>query len=247
MKLSKNILAISALALVAIPALQAAPVILNVDSSFEGLASEFENPLGFGTYQVGWLNPGVTQPQIVGFFTAGNLAAIDAAFNTVSVFNFTPTSPETVEPNLSLGLVFKSIELVADGDATGLAAYKNPTTGAAGKQAFLYIRTPGDTEIAFIDSGFIFNNANDVIGNTDFNTDLATASDIITPANVWVGSLAPVTFGSGVDINGGSPADGRGFYEGTSVIKTATVVPEPSTALALLGGMGLVALRRRRA
>jgi len=247
MKPTSKFIFVSALALASAPAAFSASVILNVDSSYEGLATAAHTPLGSGIYEVGWLNAGVGQAQIVSFFNAGNLAAIDTAFNTVSIFNFTPTSPETAEPNVSLGLVFSSITLVADGNAAGLAAYKDPGTGAAGKAAYIWIRNPGSTQMAFVDAGQLFGLANDTIGGTDFNTDVATASDVINAANVWVGSIADVVAGGAIDLNGNGTNNNQGYYGGANVLQLSPVVPEPSTALAIIGGLGLLGLRRRRA
>lgn len=252
MNLTRKLVATStALILTGAPAVWAAPVTLNEDSSFEGLASSLQGTLGSGTYEVGWLNSGVTRSDIVGFFNAGNLAAIDNAFNTVTVFSYLPGSAETVEPGLSLGLVFKSVQLVADGDLAGLAAYKDPANGAAGKGMFGWIRDAAalgsTTEMAFVDSPLVFPTANDTLGFTDFSETFATASDAITTNDVWVGTLAAVVNGSGVDTNGGKPVDGKGYYDGTSVLQTANVVPEPATALFLFGGFAALGLRRRRA
>jgi len=247
----KLIAASAALTLTAAPSGWSAAVTLNVDSSFEGLATSAQGALGGGTYEVGWLNSGITRSDIVGFFNAGNLTAIDSAFNTVSVFSYTPNSVETVEPGLSLGLVFKNVQLVADGDAAGLSAYKDPANGAAGKGMFGWIRDAAalnsTTMMAFVDSPLVFPTANDTLGFTDFAETFATASDAITPNDVWVGSLAAVVNGSGVDTNGSKPADGKGYYDGLSVLQTANVVPEPATALLLLGAMASLGLRRRRA
>jgi hypothetical protein len=207
-------------------------------------------PLGSGFYEVGWLNPGVTQTQIVTAFNSGDLAAIDAAFNTVFSFSFTPTSIETARPGESIGFIFSTTNLVADGDAAGLAAYKNPTTGAAGKRVFGWIRDAqvGASLMTFFDMGLNFNTANDNIGFTDFNTDVTTTVGLtFGPASVWVGSVATVIPGSGVDINGGSPADGLGYAGSNTVLTLSPVIPEPSAALSLLTAVGALALRRRRA
>jgi len=251
MNVTRKLIATSvALTLTAAPASWSAAVVLNIDSSFEGLATSAQGALGNGTYEVGWLNPGVTRSDIVGFFNAGNLAAIDNAFNTVSMFSYTPNSLETVEPGLSLGLVFKNVQLVADGDAAGLAAYKDANNGAAGKGMFGWIRDAAElnstTMMAFVDSPLLFPTANDTLGFTDFAETFATASDAITADDVWVGGLAAVVNGSGVDTNGSKPADGKGYYDGTSVLQSANVIPEPASALLLLGGCAALALRRRR-
>ena len=252
MNLTRKFIAASlALIFTSAPAAWSAPVTLNVDSSFEGLATSAQGALGSGTYEVGWLNPGVTRNDITGFFNAGNLAAIDSAFNTVTVFSYLPGSAETVEPGISLGLVFKNVQLVADADVAGLAAYKDPISGAAGKGMFGWIRNAAalgsTTMMAFVDSPLVFPTANDTLGFTDFAETFATASDAITANDVWVGSLAPVTNGSGIDTNGGSPANGRGYYDGTFVLQAANVVPEPATGLLLLSALTTLIRRRRRA
>jgi hypothetical protein len=253
MKNIVKILSVGVAALLTSTAVQAQDVILNWDSSFEGLALSDggQSTLSTGVIEIGWLNAGTTQAQIQALFGAGNLAGIDAVFNTVSTLTFSIGSPNS----FGNGLVFESFTLADDGSGTyaaDLAAYKDGTTGPAGEQAFGWVRNNATigltTEMAFIDANTTFGLANDTNFFSDFQTNAASDSFTITPAHVWVGSLSLVQLGGGVDLNGGSLADSTGLNGGSSVLETAAVVPEPSTAaLALIGLAGFFGIRRRRA
>jgi hypothetical protein len=214
---------------------------LNVDSSFEGLGTSSNTPLSTGIYYVGWLNAGVTESQIQSLAAAGDLAGIDAVFN--QVFSFTDLN------SFGNGLPFVNTTLVADGDASGLSAYKNAATGAAGKTMYGWVLNNATiasaTQHAFVQGG-TFAAANDTVGGTDFASTFATDSFAISQANVWVGDLVSVPNGSGIDTNGGSAVDGAGLNGGENFLRL-DAVPEPGTAMmALLGGGVLAMFRRRR-
>jgi hypothetical protein len=249
MKTIVKILSTSAAALlITATASFAAPVQVNVDSSFEGLATPMQNPLAAGVIQVGWLTPGTTESTITSLFDVGNLAGIDSLFNTVGTITFSLGSPNT----FGTGLVFDTLNLTDNvTDPTGFTAYKDATTGAAGKGIFLWYRDTASlgstTLMGFVDTATPFPTANDTNGFSDFGANVATDSFTITNANAWVGSLNAVINGSGIDLNGGSPQDGTGLNGGTTVYQLATVVPEPTTAsLAFLGMASLVGFVRRR-
>lgn len=252
MKTISKILSTGVAALIISAAAQATPVTVNVDASFEGLAISNTNQsvLGAGVIEFGWLNPGTSEAMIDSFFAGGDLASIDSVFNTVGTIPFSLVSPNSFAP----GLIFDSINVVSDhlSDPTGFAAYKNATTGAAGKQGFLWIRDSAGlgstTEMAFVDTGFLFPTANDTVLFADFATSFDTSTNAISSSNVWIGNLAPVQIGGGVDLSQGGTADGVGAFGGTSVLETAAVaaVPEPGTAaFALIGLLGLAARRHR--
>lgn len=226
---------------------QAAPVVVNVDSSLEGIASFDSNqsPLSSGFYEIGWLAPGTTQSTISNLFAAGDLAGIDSIFNTVVSFAF-PNGSLTDPNTFGFGHVYQSNELVADGGS--LTAYKDSGTGAAGKQMFGWVRNSAalgeTTEMAFVQFG-TFPTANDTFNFSDYSSDFSTDGGSISQSNVWVGALAPVQLGGGMDTNSGSPANGLGLYDGPNVLETAQVIPEPSSAMLVLVGLGLLARRRR--
>lgn len=229
---------------------QAQPVTVNWDSSFEGLALPGQTPLGAGVIEIGWLNAGTTEAMIDALFASNDYAGVDSLLNTVGTITFSIGSPNT----FGNGLVFEGLTLVSDhiGDAAGFAAYKNVTTGAAGKQIFGWIRDSASfgstTANAFIATGQLFGTANDTNTFGDFEANAATDSFSITGSNVWVGSLNPVILGGGVDLNGGSLADSTGLNGGSNVLVLAAAVPEPSTAvLGLLGLLGLGLRRQRKA
>ena len=224
-----------------------AAVTLTIDSSFEGLALPDHTPLGTGFYEVGWIAAGTTRAQIVDAFNAANLGFIDSVFNTVAAFPFTPGGAESFGPGLVNPPTFT---LVPDNDAVALAAYKDPAGGAAGKSMYGWIRNAqplaNTTAMAFVDSPLTFPPANDLLGFTDFAETFATDIASLPAGDVYVGSIADVIMGGGIDINGGSAVDDLGLNGGPNVLQTAIVVPEPSAAVALLAGIGALFLRRNR-
>lgn len=194
----------------------AAPVKLFFDASFEGLGTSAQQPLTQGVAEIGFLDAGTTQAEIAAFFDASNFAAIRDRFNTV----VTVTDLNSFGP----GLPFQEFTLVADGDAAGLAAYKNPASGPAGKRIVVWLRNAVNesaaSEQAFLFSPNNFPTANDTLGFTDFSETVSTSSDAISQSNLAAGQIAPVQQGGGIDSNDGSPADGKGLYGGTMVLLT---------------------------
>jgi MYXO-CTERM domain-containing protein len=250
MKSIIQILAIGATALFTTTfAVQANPVLLNWSSTYEGLATPTQDPLGTGVIEIGWLNAGTTEAMIDALYAAGDLNGIDAIFNTVSILSFSPGSPNSAD---GLGVPFESFTLVSDHvtDAEGFNAYK---ANLSGKQVYAWLRDSAGVEttslMAFIDAGVPFAAALDTVFFSDFETNGATDSFAIGSSNVWVGSLAPVVVGSGIDNNPGDGQinnDGLTLGGGDKTLQLATVVPEPGTAtFALLGLAGLAARRHR--
>jgi len=238
-RITSSIAAIAVAFLVTAGSARAFPVTLNVDSSYEGIASSGQTPLSSGRYRVGWFDAGTTNVQLQAWSSANDLTSIENAFN--EVFSFSNLN------SFGDGLPFESTTLVADLDAVGLAAYKNVSTGAAGKQVYSWIWNAGVigsvTQHAIVTSSITFAAANAIDGS-DFETNTATASD--TPGiTAVVGSINPVLLGGGVDLNGGSASDSTGFNGGSNVL-VLSPVPEPSSALLILGGLGAMVLRRRR-
>lgn len=255
MKNIAKFLTVGAAALLTTTVAQAAPgdVIVNFDGSTEGLAFQgpAQTPLGAGVIEIGWVNPGTTEATIDGLFSVGNLAGIDALFNTVATLTFSPGSLNSFGD----GLVFEGFTLATFGSGTyaaDLAAYKNATTGAAGELLYAWIRDSASlgstTQMAFVNTTTVFGLANDTIAFLDYETNAALDSTVVgTTTNIWVGAINPVTLGSGADLNGGSAADSTGLNGGANVLQLAAVVPEPSTAVLTLVGLAGIALRRRRA
>ena len=194
----------------------AAPVKLFFDASFEGLGTSLEQPLTNGVVEIGFLDDGVTLAQMVALLQSGDFAGARDRFNQV----VTVTDLNSAGP----GLPFMEFTLVADEDGAGLAAYKDPATGPAGRQMFAWIRNTVNeataSEQAFVRSPAVFPRANDTLGFTDYAETFGTDSFALSANDVGIGMIANVTQGSGIDINGGSPADGTGLNGGDKVLLT---------------------------
>jgi len=211
------------------------PVIVNADSSYEGIARADQTPLPTGLYRVGWFD-GLTPAQITGLAAGGNQAALEAAFR--EIFSFTDLS------GFGAGLPFESRVIVAAGDAAGLAAYRNATSNAtnplqsaAGETVYVWILDgtagPGGsaTAQAIVTSSVIYASAIAIDGS-DYETNFSTGSD--TPGvTTLAGSIANVSPGSGVDTNGGSASDGVGLNGGTKVLLLAEIPGTGSAVLSL--------------
>jgi hypothetical protein len=238
---------LASLILLSAPAFGAA-VDLSVDAATDGIAGSLQGVLSGGVIEIGWLNPGVTQAQITNLFATNDLIAIDAVFNQVATIPFPSAA---IDFDSGGGQYFENVTLVNDGDNAGLTAYKNVTTGAAGKDMFSWIRNSTNlastTEMAFIDGVGVFPTANDVVNFTDFG---ATFAHSVPPAGTvaWVGSINPVIVGGQIDNLGlgNTAGDGLGATGSGFVLQLAQV-PEPSTGILLLAGLGAFAARRRRA
>jgi hypothetical protein len=236
--------AIATLFVASIPAFAQFPVVLNVDAATDGIQGSLQGLVPNGRIEVGWLNPGVTQAQVQNWFSTQDFAALDLAFNQVTGFNFPDGS---IDFDSGGGQYFESIEVVANGDASGLTAYKNVTTGAAGKPMFSWVRDTvnplSTTEMAFVQNPGFFPPANDPLGSDFAETFFHSA-----PAVAWVGSITAVTVGSAVDNFGAGNTAGDGFgATGSNQVLQLAAVPEPTTGLLLIGGLAAFAARRRRA
>jgi hypothetical protein len=239
---------IAAFALASVPAVAQFPVILNVDVATDGIQGSLQGLVPSGRIEIGWLTPGTTQAQVQNWFATQDFAALDLAFHQVAGFNFPDGS---LDFDSGGGQYFESIEVVANGNASGLAAYKNVSTGAAGKDMFSWVRNSVDplatTEMAFIDGVGVFPEANDALNGTDF---FRTFAHSVPPVGTtaWVGSIVAVTPGSAVDNFGDGNIAGDGLgATGSGFVLQLAAVPEPSTGLLLIGGLAAFAARRRRA
>jgi hypothetical protein len=234
---------IAALVLASVPAVAQFPVVLNVDLATDGVQGSLGGLVPNGRVEIGWLSPGTTQAQVQNWFATQDFAALDLAFNQVAGFNFPDGS---LDFDSGGGQYFESIEVVANGDSAGLAAFNNPTTGAKGKEMFSWVRNTvnplATTEMAFVKFGF-FPTTNDPLGSDWADTFIHSA-----PANPWVGSIVPVTVGSAIDNSGAGNTFGDGLgATGSGFVLQLAAVPEPSTGLLLIGGLAAFAARRRRA
>ncbi len=229
--------------------LLAAPgdVEVNVDAATDGLSTTLQGILPGGVIEIGWLNPGTTQSQIVSLFSAGNLIGIDAVFNQVVTVSF-PTAG--LDFDSGGGQYFKNEIVVTAGNSAGLAAYKNASTGAAGKDWFSWVRDSASlastTQTAFIDGVGVFPTANDTLGFTDF---AGTFAHSVPPNGTvaWIGTVAQVLSNSQIDNlgSGNTAGDSLGATGSSNVLQLASVVPEPGTATLALVGLAVFAARRR--
>lgn len=225
----------------------AAPVNLGIDAAADGIAGSLQGLIPNGVVEIGWLQPGTTQAQIQSLFLASNFLGIDALFVQVATFGFPSGS---LDFDSGGGQYFENVELVPDANPTALSAYKNPLTGAAGKDMFSWVRNSasvaGTTEMAFVDGVGVFPTANDTLNFTDFTGSFAHS---IPPVGTtaWVGSITAVVVGGQIDNLGAGNIAGDGFgATGSSFVLQLAAVPEPSTGLLLLVGLAGVAARRRR-
>ncbi|MFA7344693.1 MAG: PEP-CTERM sorting domain-containing protein [Terrimicrobiaceae bacterium] len=218
----------------------ATPVTLNIDSSFEGLATTNQSPFATGVFRIGWFDAGINDGQISIYFNSGNLAAIEARFHQMaSVLDLNSFGP---------GLPYTSINLVDDGDTVGLAAYQ---AEGAGETIYGWLLSDGSgspylsSEQAIVASDIFFPTAVDDLAYTDFSATFGT--DSFAPGiHAVVGEIQIVMPGSGIDLNAGSPADGLGLNGGEKVLVAAAAVPEPTTyALFGLAAFGALYFRLR--
>jgi hypothetical protein len=209
------------------------PVVLNVDLATDGVQKSDRNLLAASRVEIGWLNAGVTEAQVQAWVAAQDFAALDAAFNQVAGFNVPDAS---LDFDSGGGQYFESIEVVANGDTAGLAAFNNPSTGAKGKEMFSWVRNAvnplATTEMAFVKFG-IFPTTNDPNGSDWADTFIHSA-----PAIPWVGSIVPVTAGSPVDnLGAGNTAgDGVGATGSGFVLQLASVVSASEASLQFSAG-----------
>ena len=197
---------------------------VNVDAATDGISSFTQTLLAGGVIEIGWLNPGTTQEQIQALAAASDFAGIDAVFNQVVVVPF----PAGVDFDSGGGQYFKNVIVVTNGDAVGLAAYKNAATGAAGKDWYSWVRNDvslaATTQMAFIDGVGKFPTANDLIGFTDF---AGTFAHSVPPAGTvaWVGTIATVMVNSQIDnLGAGNTAgDGLGATGSGNVLQLAAL------------------------
>jgi hypothetical protein len=230
------------------------PVEVNSDSSLEGIANSNHVPFASGFYEVGWLQAGITEADVVTAFTLGNLAQIDTWFNQVVSFAWDNSANDGSTNSFGTGMVFNNT-ILADSDPSGNPAFATYQANVSGKTMFGWIRdiqnVAATTQMAFIQGANAFPTANDTVGFTDFAETFATDDAVITNANVWIGAIVPVIPGGAVDTNDGSAADGLGQYGENTVLQTASVgataVPEPSTIYAGLAIASYLFVRRRRA
>jgi|GEM_PF-3869174 len=240
--------AIATLIVASVPAFAQFPVVMNIDIATDGVQSSLQGLVPSGRVEIGWLNPGTTQAQVQNWFSTQNFAALDLAFNQVAGFNLAgPLSGNGFDSGG--GQYFESIEVVANGNFSGLTAYRNAGTGAAGKDMFSWVRNTvnplATTEMAFLDGVGIFPTTSDPLGSDWAETFAHSIPPFGTVA--WVGSIVPVTVGSQIDNLGAGNIAGDGFgATGSSFVLQLAAVPEPSTGLLLLSGFAAFAARRRR-
>ncbi len=245
-------LAFAALLSLAGVSVRAVPVEVGVDAATDGISFPNQTLLAGGVIEIGWLNPGTSQAQIQALAAAADFAGIDAVFNQVVVVPF----PAGLDFDSGGGQYFRNVIVVANGDAAALAAYKNPATGAAGKDMYAWVRDSADpastTQTAFIDGVGVFPTANDTLGFTDFATTIALS---IPPVGTvaWVGSFASVVAGSQIDNSGagniagdGLGATGSNHVLVVAAVATSATISFESGSTTALEGAGTVTLTVRR-